>query len=339
MERKKYKGHLSLEDRQQIHLMRARGCGFALIGRTLGRDRSVIMRELERNRGQNHIWRELTPLERAVDAHSRAKRRGTEAKKGRRGPHKLAAVRERIVYLLEEGHYSPEAIADELSHGDLGVKLCGRTIRRWLLTDAPELRQHLPHRGKSRRNHLTPNKRRIHRRAAPEKRSIHERPEITEQRERVGDLEGDMIVSKKSSVAVLSVIDRKTRRRWYRKVANLKAETVLQALIQLLLEIPPTRRHTITFDRGGEFAEWKTLERLFGVVVYFCDPYCACQKGSVERSNKEFRRFVPKGTNLALVSEEDIARIEQVLNLKPMQCLEKLSALQAWRCEQAASLH
>jgi IS30 family transposase len=243
------------------------------------------------------------------------------------------------VYLLGEGHYSPESIADELSQGDLGVKLSGRTIRRWLLTDAPGLRQHLPHRGKPRRNHLTPRKRHRNHNGAPEKRSIHERPDVVERRERAGDLEGDMIVCRKSTSAVLSVIDRKTRRRWYRKVANLKAETVLQSLTRLLLEIPPTQRHTITFDRGGEFAEWKTLEQLFGILVYFCDPYCAWQKGSVERSNKEFRRFVPKGTDLALVSEQNIARIEAVLNAKPMRCLEKFCATQAWRTEQASVLH
>lgn len=332
------KGHLRLEERQAIHQMRDRGMGFAEIGRVIGRDRSVVKRELERNRCQKHIWRFLTPLERAAEANRRAKRRRSDSKKGRRGPLKLALVREEIKLQLWN-HYSPEKIADNLAQGDLSVKVCGRTIRRWILRDAPELRTELPQYGKPRRNRLTQRKRCVHPEGAPKKLSIHERPAIVTLRQRAGDLEGDMMVSKKSTWAILSIVDRATRRRWYRKVKNLKAETVLKALIELLREIPPTQRHTITFDNGGEFAGWKALERLFGITVYFCDPYCAWQKGSVENSNKDFRRFVPKGTDIALVSEEQIAQIEQVLNLRPMNCLGKLNPFQSWRLEQAAFLH
>jgi len=339
MEEKRYQGHLSLEDRQQIHLMWSRGLGFAAIGRIIGRDRSVVKRELERNQAPKQVWRYLTPLERAREANERAKRRRSDCKKGRRGPLKLAAVRQRIETLLEEAHYSPETIADILSRSDLGVKISGKTIRRWILKEVPGLRKHLPHRGKRRCHHLTPKKKRRRTKTVPEKRSIRERPAIVERRERAGDYEGDTIVCKKSKTAIVSVIDRKTRRRWYRKVPNLKAETVLAALLGILLEIPPTQRHTITFDKGSEFAEWKKLEQLLGITVYFCDAYCAWQKGGVERSNKEFRRFVPKGTDLALVSETEIARIENVLNMKPMDCLAKASSFQAWRHEQVEMVH
>lgn len=330
----KYKGHLSLQERQQVHLMRAQGKGFAEIGRALGRHRSVVKRELERNQGPKQVWRYLSPLERAKSADERAKRRQSESKTGVRCPLKWVVVRDRVEWLLTKCHYSPETIADVLERSDLGVKVCGRTIRRWLEKDAVELRQDLPCHGKKYRKRVTGKKRNSHAdKAAPEKRSIDERHEIVEHRERAGDLEGDMIVCRQSKVGILSVIDRKTRRRWFRKVKNLKAETVCQALISLLLTIPATERHTITFDRGGEFAEWQELERFFGILPYFCDPYCAWQKGSVEHSNKEFRRFVPKGTDLSLVSDELIAEIEAILNAKPMRCLGKLSAYQAWHLE------
>lgn len=327
------KSHLSLEERQIIYTMHGRGVSNHGIAEILGRHRCSIGRELKRNVVPKHLAREMSMLERAKWGHDQALRRRSACKKGRRGPLKLVVVREHIEMLLSTGHYSPEGIADDLRQSDFEVKVCGKTIRRWLVKEAPELRKELPQRGKARRNRLTPRKKRRQDDAAPEKRSIHERPEIVESRDRIGDLEGDMIVSKKSKTAILSVIDRKTRRRWYQKTVDLKAETVIQALISLLLEIPPTQRHTITFDRGGEFAEWKKLELLFGMTVYFCDPYCAWQKGSVERANKEFRRFVPKGTDLSLVSDQDIARIEQVLNMKPMDCLGKFSAYQSWHRE------
>ena len=163
------------------------------------------------------------------------------------------------------------------------------------------------------------------------KRTIHERPEEANQRSRAGDLEADTIVCKQSNTAIVSVIDRKNRRAWFRKVDNLKAETVLWALIAILQEIPPSLRHTITFDRGSEFALWHRLERCFGIIAYFCDPYCAWQKGSVEHSNRRFRRFVPKGTDLSQISEEQIAEIEKWVNARPMVCLQDLSAAHAWK--------
>lgn len=337
MENKK-KGHLSLEDRQVIASMSERGAKDSEIGRVIGRHRSVIWRERRRNRAPLYLSASLSPLERAKWSNDKAKRRRSDSKRGKRGRLKLAAVRKRIENLLEQGHYSPETIATIISGSDLGVKLSGRTIRRWLQSDARELRKHLPCRGKKYRTRLTRQKKSARTAAAaPEKRSIHERPAIVNCRARAGDLEGDLIVCKKSKVAILSVIDRKTRRRWYRKVKNHTAETVLQALIALLLTIPATERHSITFDRGGEFADWPVLEKLFGILVYFCDPYCAWQKGSVEHANKEFRRFVPKGTDLALVSDQTIAEIEALLNAKPMDCLGQYSAYQAWNIECAGT--
>ncbi len=333
--KKKTKGHLTLEERQSIYTMRARGKTDSEIGKQLGRHRSVILRERRRNQAPPGLILHLTPLEKAKWAHDKALRRRRDVKKGKRGPLKLVAVRERVEALLKDG-YSPEQIADMLSLSDLGVRVSGKTIRRWINRDVRELRAHLPERGKPRRKHLKRRKKPAQ--AAPQKRSIHERDEIVNRRERVGDLEADTIVCRKSKTAILSVVDRKTRRRWFRKIPNLKAETVCWALILILLDIPAAQRHTITFDRGSEFADWKRLEQLFGILVFFCDPYCAWQKGSVEHTNKEFRRFVPKGTDLALLSDETVARIEHLLNLKPMTCLQRASAIDVWQQLAAAAL-
>ena len=328
MERKK--GHLCLEERQQIYAMHERGESDSRIAKIVGRHRSVIGRELKRNRAPMFVASHISPLERAKYAHDKALRRRSDCKRGRRGPLKLAAVRERMIVLLNN-HYSPEAIAHIISESDLGLNLSGKTIRRWIKKEAPELRQYLPQRGKPRRSRMTRRKKKENiKRAAPKKRNIAERPQEAGLRVCPGHLEGDTIVCRKSKVAIVSVVDRSTRRRWYRKVPNLQANTVLWALIQILLDIPPALRRTITFDNGSEFADWYKLERLFGIMVYFCDPYCAWQKGSVEHSNKEFRRFVPKGTDLALISEEAVAHIERILNMKPMSCLKMDSALSLW---------
>jgi IS30 family transposase len=334
------KGHLTLEERQQVYVMHGQGKRDSEIAKIIGRDRTVVWRERKRNRPPAFVASGISDLERAKYAHDKAVRRRSDCKRVKRGPLNLVRVRERISTLLEN-HYSPEAIAHILTHSDLGVKLSGKTIRRWIKKEAPELRQHLPERGIPRRSRMTRRKRRqSSEQAAPKKRNISERSSEANERMSAGHLEGDAIVCRKSKTAIISVSDRKTRRRWYRKVDNLQAQTVLLALIALLREIPPALRKTITFDNGSEFAFWYKLEILLGITVYFCDPYCAWQKGTVEHSNKEFRRFVPKGTDLALISDEQIARIELALNSKPMNCIGMASAGEAWQRETAPlSLH
>ena len=288
-----------------------------------------MWRERKRNAAPPYISCNMSALEKAKWAQDKAKQRRSEPKKGKRGPLKLAVVRTRVEAFLKDKN-SPEKIATILSSSDLGITICGRTIRRWINTDVPELKQYLPCKGKVRKKSLFPRRPKKTKIAAPETRNIRERCEEADNRSEPGHLEGDTIVCDQSKDAIVSVADRFTDRRWYRKVPNLKAETVFWALFDILSEIPPAIRRTITFDNGGEFALWYKLERIFGILAYFCDPYCSWQKPVVERSNKEFRLFVPKGTDLSRISPEEVQRIEQQINSLPMDRLDSLSSADVW---------
>ena len=325
----KKKKNLSLLERQTVYSMRTSGYSDSKIAKKIYRDRSTVWRERKRNAAPPYISCNMSALEKAKWAQDKAKQRRSEPKKGKRGPLKLAVVRTRVEAFLKDKN-SPEKIATILSSSDLGITICGRTIRRWINTDVPELKQYLPCKGKVRKKSLFPRRPKKTKIAAPETRNIRERCEEADNRSEPGHLEGDTIVCDQSKDAIVSVADRFTDRRWYRKVPNLKAETVFWALFDILSEIPPAIRRTITFDNGGEFALWYKLERIFGILAYFCDPYCSWQKPVVERSNKEFRLFVPKGTDLSRISPEEVQRIEQQINSLPMDRLDSLSSADVW---------
>jgi len=326
----KKKGHLSLGEREVMYSMHREGESNGKIAKALGRSRKTIGQELRRNRPPKHLVSRESVRERARSAHKMAVRRRTEWKKGKRGPLKLAAVRERLIFELEENKRSPEEIAKLLSQGDSGVRVSGKTIRRWILKEAPELQQHLPFRGKKRRNHLTPRKPRRRREAAAPKKSIHTRPAAATERREVGHKEFDFLTCRQSTTVVLVGVDRKARHCWLRKLPNREAETVRAALCRLEANICPPLRRSLTLDNDTGFQGVFDLERFLGLSAYFCDPYCAWQKGSVENINQRIRRFIPKGTDLSLVTEEELQRIERILNSRPMDCLGDLSPAEVW---------
>ncbi len=54
-----------------------------------------------------------------------------------------------------------------------------------------------------------------------------------------------------------------------------------------------------------------------GVKVYFCDPHSPWQRGSCENTNGPLRQYLPKGTDLALYSQEQLDAIADRLNQRP----------------------
>lgn len=331
------RGHLSLSERQTIYAMRAAGDGFTKIARAVERDRQTIRRELKRNRAPVFVRGKESPQQRAKSAHDKALRRRSDSKRGRRGPLKLAGIRLRIESLLKECKYSPEEIAKLLRQGDDPVKVSGKTLRRWILKEAKELQEHLPFRGRKRRNRLTARKHQRPKEAAPPKRSIHQRGAEAAERVEVGHKEFDFLVCVQSVVSILVGVDRKTRRLWLRRVENREAQTARAALIRIEINLCPPLRKTLTFDNDPGFQKVFDLERLLGIENFFCDPYCSWQKGSVENVNRRVRRFFPKGTDLSAISQAELDHVEAIINARPMDCLDDLSPDQCWAREVKAA--
>ena len=86
---------------------------------------------------------------------------------------------------------------------------------------------------------------------------------------------------------------------------------------------------SITYDNGSENARHGIINKMIGCVSWFCRPYRSGDKGLIEQRNKIFRQFLPKKTNFDLIDEAEFARIEKMINDRPMQCLDWLSPNQA----------
>ena len=85
--------------------------------------------------------------------------------------------------------------------------------------------------------------------------------------------------------------------------------------------VPKEFRKTLTRDRGSENLGYMELERTLGIRCFFAHAYHAWERGSNENANGLIRRFFPKGTDFRTVSDEEIQRVEYLLNTRPRKRL------------------
>ena len=163
---------------------------------------------------------------------------------------------------------------------------------------------------------------RIHIRPSLEDRIfIDQRPQYINSRRRIGDMEGDFIVSgKNGSGVLLVVVDRKIRMTFLELLTVVTLQNVHNAFARIQERYPEMK--SITLDNDILFQKHKELQELLSVPIYFCHPYHSWEKGTVENVNKYIRRDVPKGTNLAKLTTSFIVSLEAKLNRRPMQCLK-----------------
>jgi IS30 family transposase len=139
-------------------------------------------------------------------------------------------------------------------------------------------------------------------------------------RSRYAHWESDLVVSGRSGTGGLSTsLERKSRYLSAYKVDNLSSNEKQKTLIQLVQEFSVK---SITFDRGHKNARHHELN----ISTYFCNAYHSWEKGGVENANKMIRRFFPKKTNFASVSEKEVNRIVSIINNKPRKILNYRTA-------------
>jgi IS30 family transposase len=142
-----------------------------------------------------------------------------------------------------------------------------------------------------------------------------------EQRPRVrtsGHFEADFIVSNHNQVSLLVVVDKFTRRTWIERIPNRKHAVVTRAFKKIFCGI---NVRTLTLDNDISFSHWRELEKQLHTSIYFTHPYRSWEKGLVENTNRWIRLFVPKRSDIALVSDAKIQRALHYLNEIPRQCL------------------
>lgn len=158
--------------------------------------------------------------------------------------------------------------------------------------------------------------------------SIDTRPKEVEKRQSVGHWEGDTMVSRESEVRIKSVNERVTGVVFFGKTINGTAIECDKVLVNKLSSIPIEIRKTLTQDRGTENFGYKYVEMQLKISCYFAHAYSSYERGSNENTNGLFRRYFPKGTDFAKVSDEDIKWVEYLINTRPRKRFAGLTPLE-----------
>jgi len=160
--------------------------------------------------------------------------------------------------------------------------------------------------------------------------SIDRRSIEVETRKVLGHWETDSMVSKKSKVGLNTLVERKTGFVFVTRIKDGTSETTKDAVVQRLQILPKEFRKTITSDNGSEnFAYDETMETL-ELKWYFAHPYHSWERGTNENTNGLIRWYLPKGTDLATISDETIKSIEDALNNRPRKRLGWRTPLEAF---------
>jgi transposase, IS30 family len=300
---------LKSNERALIFEFTKAGWGNNRIAAAIGRDKSTVSRERERN---GDMIGYLYPTEAQAI---------TNARKARHGP-KVARHPELKKYVIDKLHacWAPDAIAGRWSkeHPEQSITTeavyafiygkHARVLGLWKL-----LPRKKPKRGMVRR--INKNVRIQHR------ISIDRRPKYIERRKEAGHLEADLFFNAGSlSANVLNIVDRRSRVTFLVKNDSKFSEPIIDRLSRSVGSFAKS----ITFDNGTEFAMHYRLQET-GIQTYFCDPGSPWQKGSVENSNGALRRYLPFKVPANSITQEILNKVADIINNIPRRSLKFLT--------------
>ena len=317
---------LTSEDRAVIAAGLRRELSYAEIGELIDRVKSVVWREVKRNRGADGSYWGPVAHRAAHEARRRPKEFRLVA-----NPGLCRQIEERmddgwspwlIAEVLKLDH--PHMIMDRVSHETIYKALYVQT-RGGLRKD---LNQKLSLKRRQRKPRGSVDGRGTS--LYSEAFTISQRPAEVEDRAVPGHWEGDLILGTGNASAVGTLVERSTR---FTILLHLPdrhdAESVARAMIREMGKLPEHLRRSITWDRGTELAEYRDIQLQLETSVYFCDPHSPWQRGTNENTNRLLRFWLEKGTDLSQHSATDLAKIAATLNARPRPTLDLRTPAQA----------
>lgn len=307
---------LTAAEREDISRGLAAHTPCRVIAQRLGRAPSTVSREVARHGGRGAY--------RATAADAAAWQAARRPKRCRLAT--SAALRQVVARQLA-CPWSPEQIAGWLKvayAGDPARQVSHETIYRSLFVQSRgvlkrTLLQHLQRRRATRRSrHATI--RGQGRGQIVDAVSIRERPAAVEDRAVPGHWEGDLLAGAGHSY-VATLVERQSRYVLLVRLRGKDTATVVQALARRVQTLPRGLMASLTWDRGLELAAHHAFTLATDVQVYFCDPHSPWQRGSNENTNGLLRQYLPKGTDLAQVSQTQLNGIARRLNSRPRKTL------------------
>jgi IS30 family transposase len=297
----------------------------AQIGALIGRDKSVISREIARNSGPDGSYY-------AAVAHRVAREQRRRPKEFRLIEN--AGLCRRIEEWMDQG-WSPKLIAavlkEEFPH-TIMERVSHEPIYQALYVQSrgslrKDLYQQLS--TKRPRRQPRPGARRTN---SPYREAfkISQRPAEVADRAVPGHWEGDLVIGAEGKSAVGTLVERSTR---FTILLHLPgrhdADNVAEAMIREMADLPEHLRRSLTWDRGTELARYDKIQLDLQMPIYFCDPHSPWQRGTNENTNRLLRHWLTKGTDLSRFSAGDLRRIAASLNARPRPTLDMQTPAQA----------
>lgn len=308
--------HITEKQRYTISAMKKQGYSNTEIAEVIGKDKSTIGRELNRNSDKrNGVYK-------AELAQNKAKKRHKDKPKPIKFTQEIKAfVDEKI-----KDDWSPEEISGRAKLNGIPC-VSHERIYQYIWQDKKDcggLYMHLRRQGKKyrKRGSLKDSRGVIKNRI-----SIDERPAIVEQKNRFGDLEIDTVIGKNHKGALLTINDRFTSLVWIRKLNGKHAEPLTKKVIEALMPMK-SLLHTTTGDNGKEFAGHEQIAEKLNLDFYFAHPYHSWERGANENTNGLIRQYFPKGSSFEDITDEQVAYVQSKLNNRPRKRLGYLTPLE-----------
>jgi IS30 family transposase len=304
---------------ERVEIMRGRDAGlsFAQIADRVGRDRSVVWREYQRNRLPNGDYHALM-----AQAFATQKARRPKAFKLRGHP-----LCRSIEDWMDDG-WSPKLVADVLARdypGDKLMQVSHETIYQCLYVQTrgslrADLHKCLSTKRAARKPRGATGRTGVY---GAEVFTLSDRPAEAADRAVPGHWEGDLILGAGHKSAIGTLVERSTRFTILLHLPdNHAAESVAAAMIEAMAELPDHLRRSITWDRGSEMANWQDIQLNLNAPVFFCNPHSPWQRGTNENTNRLLRHWFEKGTDLSGYTTADLKRVQDKLNSRPRPTLD-----------------
>lgn len=297
---------LTKEQRYTISVMHKQGFQQKEIAETINKDKSVVSRELGRNRDKHGTY-----------SYSHAQMLADVRKERLCKPRTFTGeVKNRINRYMRQHQWSPEQIVGYCKLKGYNIVSIER-IYQYIREDKENggdlyknCRHQMKHRKRPVGKHMP----------IKDRTSIEERPSEADGT-RYGDWEMDLIVGADNKGAMVTLVERSTGFTMIRKLKKGKdAKGVSQAVYLMLLPYKHNVK-TITTDNGPEFAHHKWLENALDTKIYFAHPYCSWEKGLIEYTNKLYRQYIPKKSDFKDFKDNKIKEYQYKINARPRKKL------------------
>ena len=340
--------HLIYEERISIEVLYTAGFSNAFIGAFVGKNRSSIKREIDKNmieiwdiNSRKSPYKHKGQENKKYYSSEKAQKNAEKNKLKNRKKCKLdryPRLRNSVVALLKnkDVEYSPDVIANlskegkiKDAEGTIGTNSIYRAVakRKYGLTinDLPHGQRYY------KKENNNPHTQTKEIREKKKEISIEVMPEEIKRKETDTHFEGDSVVgvAKGKHQTLITLVNTVSQFLFIRRSENKTGQATVDTFDKLEEEIPQINRiiESLLLDNGVEFSKIEEMmrstkdENKKRFQIYFTHPYASYERGCNENKNRMIRRYFKKGRLVEELSDEEIIKIARKINNMPRKAL------------------